>query len=190
MLVRFAAESKWTPEKDWSAYARKKLTFGDVSPQKALQLAELALDRRINEGIPAPAYTGEILEVIKALITSPKVAARVPTSLDYYLFGNSRFDLRAGSVEEHALKLSRRVLSALSYAAGISSSLWQTDVAQKELASPETRLSSVSASGGLQKPFAPTQQEVIGESSGAKSALEAPDKDADQQQTSIAGIEN
>jgi len=39
MLVRFAAESKWTPEKDWSAYARKKLTFGDVSPNKALQLA-------------------------------------------------------------------------------------------------------------------------------------------------------
>ena len=33
MLVRFACETKWTPQEEWSEYARKKLTFGDVPPQ-------------------------------------------------------------------------------------------------------------------------------------------------------------
>jgi hypothetical protein len=139
MLVRFAAECKWTPEKDWTAYGRKKLTFGDVSPQKALQLAELALDRRISEGIPAPAYTREILDVIKVLIANPQIAARVPTSLDHYLFGDRRPDLSNDPLYERSLSLSRRVLSALSYAAGIGRTVLEVQSRQKEFyATPQT----------------------------------------------------
>jgi hypothetical protein len=135
MLVRFAAESKWTPEKDWSAYARKKLTFGDVSPTKALQLAQLALDRKIIEGIPAPAYTNEIIQLIKVLVSNPQLAARLPNALDQYLFdqvlmGQSR--VKSLEVDEEASgRLVRRVLSALSYAGGIPAAIWQIDPPQK-----------------------------------------------------------
>ena len=145
MLVRFAAESKWTPEKDWTAYARKKLTFGDVSPQKALQLAELALDRRISEGIPAPSYTQEILDVIKVLIATPLIAARVPISLDYYLFGDRQAGLSADPIYERSLSLSRRVLSALSYAARVDRSVWERQSGQKNLSYVEPQVPSRTA---------------------------------------------
>lgn len=138
MLVRFAAESKWTPEKDWSAYARKKLTFGDVSPAKALQLAQFALDRKIIEGIPAPAYTGEVIQLIKVLINNPRLAARIPNALDQYLFdqvlaARPRVLDHASETDEEALsRLAKRVLSALSYAAGIPAAIWQIEKRPKE----------------------------------------------------------
>lgn len=185
MLVRFAVESKWTPEKDWTAYARKKLTFGDVSPQKALQLAELALDRRISEGIPSPSYTGEILEVIKTLIMNPKVAARVPTELDHYLFGGGASNRRVNSVSsrpddrdrEDAVRLIRRVLSALSYAAGIPGLVWQPEFEQKELAYQATPGLSASAAAGGAKPIEVEQRADLSESVQARVEPGASDED-------------
>ena len=178
MLVRFAAESKWTPEKDWTGYARKKLTFGDVSPQKALQLAELALDRRISEGIPSPAYTGEIIEVIRALIANPNIAAHLPMALDFYLFGRGPMGrgnpLNVNGVgekgAEDALRMSRRVLSALSYAAGIPSVLWQSELHQKEVPHSAMVLSSEGAAMGGRPICADQADMPNGSTSGQPSA--------------------
>ena len=131
MLVRFAAESKWMPEKDWSAYARKKLTYGDIPPHKAQQLAKLALDRDFFEGLPTPEYTDEILQVIKFLISQPSVAAITPYALDFHLFGrvlgsvpNDYVAPVLGRLQEDALKMGRRILSALAYAAQVPANLW------------------------------------------------------------------
>jgi hypothetical protein len=108
-----------------------------VSPQKALQLAELALDRRISEGIPAPTYTREILDVIKVLIATPQIAARVPVILDFYLFGDRGGILQNDPLYDRSLSLSRRVLSALSYASGVSNSLWNYQTGQRDLSEVE-----------------------------------------------------
>jgi hypothetical protein len=132
MIIRFACETKWTPEKDWADYARKKLTYGDVSPQKAQELARLALDRELPEGIPAPPYTAEVIRVLAALRSNPEIAARLPYYLDYYLFGYIVRESHAGyrtapltdSTGDGTLKLTRRILSALSYAAGVPSAIW------------------------------------------------------------------
>lgn len=133
MLVRFAAEVKWTPEKDWTDYARKKLTFGDVPPHKARELAQLALDRAIPEGIPAPHYTTEVIRLLDSLLANPTVTARLPYFLDYHLFGyllrdsihNHRSPVVLDTRAESAIRLSKRVLSALSYAAGTPNTLWE-----------------------------------------------------------------
>jgi len=156
MLVRFAAESKWTPEKDWSAYARKKLTFGDVSPNKALQLAQYALDRKIVEGIPAPAYTNEIIQLIKSLIINPNVAASLPIVLDRHLFDQvlmkrPRPALPQTTDDDEVLKLARRTLSAISYAAGIPASIWQTS-SHENIATP-TKVTVKSATDGTKQPL-------------------------------------
>ena len=132
MLVRFACETKWTPEEEWSEYARKKLTFGDVPPNKARQLAKLALDTEFFEGLPSPEYTEEIVGVVGALISQPAAASTVPQALDYKLFGQGLGSedapkLQVGVLDAGSAKLGRQVLSALSYAAEVPVSLWEAD---------------------------------------------------------------
>jgi hypothetical protein len=131
MLVRFAAESKWMREKDWSAYARKKLTYGDVPPQKARQLAKLALSQEFFNGLPAPEYTDEVLQAIGLLISRPEIAAVTPYALDFQLFGRVLGSVPRdyvipvlGHLQEDALKVGRRILSVLAYAAAIPADMW------------------------------------------------------------------
>jgi hypothetical protein len=131
MLVRFACEVKWTPEEDWSEYARKKLTYGDVPPQKARQLAKLALDTSFFEGLPSPEYTDEIVEVIRALVSQPAGASTVPQALDMRLFGQELggiediTELQTAALHPGSAKLGNLVLSALSYAAEVPVNLWE-----------------------------------------------------------------
>jgi len=134
MLVRFAAESKWSPENQWSDHARKKLTYGDVPPQKAQQLAKLALTRDFYEGLPRPAYTEEVVQAIKSMISRPRVAALAPYALDFQLFGrvlgslsNDYVSPVLGELQEDTLKMGKRILSALAYAAEIPTSLWDAE---------------------------------------------------------------
>lgn len=132
MLLRFACETKWTPEAEWSDYAHKKLTYGDVPPQKARQLAKLALDRDFFEGLPSPEYTDEIVGVIGALISQPVAATSVPQALDFRLFGQELSsegisESFKGILHSDSVRLSKRVLSALSYAAGVPANLWEAD---------------------------------------------------------------
>lgn len=130
MLVRFACETKWTPEEEWTEYARKRLTFGDVPPNKARQLAKLALNTEFFEDLPSPEYTEEIVGVVGALISQPAAASTVPQALDYKLFGQGLGSedapkLRVGELDTGSAKLGRQVLSALSYAAEVPASLWE-----------------------------------------------------------------
>jgi hypothetical protein len=132
MLLRFACETKWTPETEWSVYARKKLTYGDVPPHKARQLAKLALDRDFFEGLPSPEYTDEIVSVIGALISQPAVAAFVPQALDFRLFGQELSsedgsESLTGILYPDSVRLGKRVLSTLSYAADVHANLWEAD---------------------------------------------------------------
>lgn len=136
MLVRFAAESKWTPEIQWSDFACKKLTYGDISLEKARQLTKLALSYDISKGLPKPQYTEEILQIIKSLIAQPRVAAYVPYTLDLHLFGqvlggNIASDyvspVLGPSMQENAYKLGKRILSALAYAAEIPANTWNIE---------------------------------------------------------------
>jgi hypothetical protein len=132
MLLRFASETKWTPEAEWSDYARKKLTYGDVPPQKARQLAKLALDRDFFEGMPSPEYTEEVVSVIGTLISQPAAAATVPQALDFKLFGQELGSEDSSQTLSNVLhpdsaRLGKRVLSALSYAADIPADLWEAD---------------------------------------------------------------
>lgn len=132
MLLRFAAECKWTPETEWMDYARKKLTYGDVSPQKAKQLAKLALKQDFYDGLPTPKYTDELLEVIKTLIAKAGSATVTPYVLDHYLFAqilgrlsNKTVVTLLGDQYDEAFKAGKRVLSALSYAAEMSAQIWE-----------------------------------------------------------------
>ena len=131
MLIRFAIETKWTPEDDWSDYARKKLTYGDVPPQKAKQLAKLALDREFYGGLPKPLYTEEIIQVLRILISNPVLASLVPYALDYYLLGrifsetpNNYVSPVLGELQTEAFKVCKQILSVLAYAAEISNEIW------------------------------------------------------------------
>lgn len=133
MLVRFAATSKWTPEKDWSDHARKRLTYGDVPPQKAKQLAAMALDTTFYNGLPTPEYTEEIVSLIKAYISQPLAASIAPYVIDFQLFGRILRGLPrdyANPVlvgQEDGIRLARKTLSVLSYAAGVPPSIWSAD---------------------------------------------------------------
>lgn len=132
MLVRFACETKWTPEEEWSEYARKKLTYGDVPPQKARQLAKLALDTNFFEGMPSPQYTEEIVGVIGALISQPAAASTVPQALDFKFFGQELGSEDTPESQNNVLhansaKLGKQVLSTLSYAAELPTTLWEGD---------------------------------------------------------------
>lgn len=161
MLVRFAVENKWTPEKDWADYARKRLTFGDVSPQKARQLAQLALERNIPETIPAPPYTREIVAVLGTLINNPRVASLLPYALDFYLCGDRLRHLAGvnGSPRiidaqyEDALRLGKRILSALAYAADLPATFWEVERPKEKAPKQEPPLhaeGSSSVNGHLQ----------------------------------------
>jgi len=131
MLVRFASESKWTPQDDWSDYARKRLTYGDVPPQKATQLAKLALKRELYGGLPKPVYTEEIIEVLRLLILKQKMASLVPYALDFHLLGNVLLKMKDGYIspvlaesQVEVLKLCKQILSVLAYAAEIPNDIW------------------------------------------------------------------
>lgn len=131
MLVRFATESKWTPEDDWADSARKRLTYGDVPPQKANQLAKLALDREHYGSLPKPAYTEEIIHVLRMLISNPQLTLLIPFSLDFHLFGKALGKLPEKYVApvlqdsyDELIKANKQILSAIAYAAGISSEIW------------------------------------------------------------------
>ncbi len=122
-LVKFVTECKWAAEGDWMDYARKKLTYGDLPPAAARQLATLAIGPQYAKGLPSPEYQGEALELIRALMADQNMAAVVPYALDYLLLG----ELLAGraeqlpylgSLQEPALKTARRVLSVLEYCSG------------------------------------------------------------------------
>lgn len=138
MFVRFAVISKWMPETDWTDYARKKLTYGDMPTQKALKLAKFALDRDFFEGLPKPRYTDEILAVIKSLISQPSVAAVTPYALDFLLFGHTLGGISndlslpaLGTLQEDAFKMGKRMLSALAYAAELPATVWAVDNTNK-----------------------------------------------------------
>lgn len=144
MLVRFACETKWTPEEEWSEYARKKLTFGDVPPNKARQLAKLALDTNFFEGLPSPEYTEEIVGVVGALISQPAAASTVPQALDYKLFGQELGSEEApesqiGVIDAGSAKLGKQILSALSYAAEVPASLWEANEEDRDDAANSNR---------------------------------------------------
>jgi hypothetical protein len=133
MLLRFAAESKWTPEKDWSDHARKRLTYGDVTPQKARQLAEMAFNRDFFNGLPTPFYTEEIVDLLASIISQPVAASMIPYIIDFQLFGRllggilSKPGIPQLVSHDDTLKLARRLLSVLSYAADVPASIWNVE---------------------------------------------------------------
>lgn len=134
MLVRFAIESKWTPEQDWSDHAKKRLTFGDVPPRKVRELTRLALDFDFFETLPSPKYTDEVVGLIRSLIDQPSVAAVTPYALDFYLLGqvmDSASEDSAtrvlGELQSSASKVTRQILSTLSYAADVPQDIWNTE---------------------------------------------------------------
>ncbi|MFW9878104.1 MAG: hypothetical protein ACFFG0_33910 [Candidatus Thorarchaeota archaeon] len=134
MLVRFAAESIWTPKVDWSDYARKKLTYGDVSPEKARKLAKLAYSQDFHKGLPEPEYMDEIIELIKDLISKPEMTALIPFFLDFRLFGSILGEIPEKTTcplieekQEELNKIGKRILSTLSFAAKIDSNLWDCE---------------------------------------------------------------
>lgn len=142
MLLRFACENKWTMESDWTAYAQKKMTYGDISPQQAQRLAgKLVGEAQIGDSL-SPTYTEELISVIKMLIEDQDMAAKVPYALDYYLFGslsltysNKSERIVPRQVEEKTMRAVRQIISALSYAAEISSKIWSRENFSKRTSS-------------------------------------------------------
>jgi len=127
MLVRFACNSRWTPEKDWTSNLEKKLTYGDFSPHKAQQLAGIAFQSGFHAGLPAPHYVDEVTQLVKHFIAHPLLAATVPPALDARLFGKSSHNGLPSVIprpHDEILRLSRRVLSVISYAAQIPGDVW------------------------------------------------------------------
>jgi hypothetical protein len=215
MLTRFAAESKWTPERDWSDHVRKRLTYGDVSPQKARQLAEITFDRNFFHGLPTPHYAEDIVKLIGAFINQPMAASITPYVIDFQLFGRILRErprdyenpLLIG--QEEALRLARRVLSTLSYAADVPSNIWSAEETRAEIKTnaapnitPPVNLKSV-ASGHESKTLA-THEETkpfhkpneTGSdqgkvtSSGSKQDLESAKKVVSETEKTVDGVEN
>ncbi len=131
MLVRFAIEAKWLPEHNWIDYAKKKLTYGDIPPKKAQKLAKLALDHNFANGLPAPQYADEIIELLKMLIAQPEITVVLPYIMDFILLGvglqgidKKRIVLFTGEKKENAFKAVRRILSVIAYAADLPSDIW------------------------------------------------------------------
>lgn len=131
MLVRFASESKWTPEDNWSDYARKRLTYGDIPPQKANQLAKLALNHEHYGGLPKPPYTEEFIHIIKLLVSKPRLASLIPFALDFQLFGRTMGKMPEEYIapvlqdlREELIKHCKQILSVLAYASDIPNDIW------------------------------------------------------------------
>lgn len=135
MLVRFAAESKWTPQDDWSDYARKRLIYGDIPPQKARQLAKLALDQNYFGELPKPFYTEEIIGILRLLISKQKLTSLVPYGLDFYLLGRSYGVLDEQYVspflnqaQDDVLAICKQILSVVAYAAELPNEIWSPKI--------------------------------------------------------------
>jgi hypothetical protein len=124
-LLRFAEEVKWTPEKDWQTNLRNRLTYGDVPRAKAIELANVALKRDFQDGLPVPQYADEIAAVVKAILKKPAAALNLALILDELLLGSS-FEYEASpsgagglkeSLGDEKVGLAQRLISALDYAA-------------------------------------------------------------------------
>ncbi len=133
MLLRFAAESKWTPEKDWASNLSKRLTYGDVSPRKAQELTRLAFDKDYASGIPVPPYVDEVTQLASYLIHHPAIAAHIPYGLDLLLTGRllghvppTHKSPVLGQSQDDVLKAAKRLLSVLSYAANLQPDVWES----------------------------------------------------------------
>lgn len=132
MLVRFAAECKWMPEKHWRAYAQSRLTFGDISPRKAQKLAELALLGMPRGSIPKPEYADEVVEMIGLLIANGRSAALLPYYLDMLLFGVRMGSMPAdhqspiiGEAQREIEVIGKQLLSTIAYASRVSPDIWE-----------------------------------------------------------------
>jgi len=132
MFVRFAATSKWTPEKDWMDHAKKLLTYGDLPPKKAQQLAKLvgALPEA-SGGLPAPDYLDEFLQLLARMIERPEAAAMLPYAIDLELQGKALsrvptdyFPVTMRGLEGDVTSLCKRTLSAISFATKLPVNVW------------------------------------------------------------------
>lgn len=133
MLVRFAAISKWTPEKDWMDHAQKLLTYGDLPPKKAQQLAKLVALPEIAGALPAPEYLDEVIQLLARMIERPTAAALLPFTVDLELQGKilgsvpqSYYPAALKGLEEDAISLCKRTLSAFSFATQLPATVWST----------------------------------------------------------------
>ncbi|MBA4075122.1 MAG: hypothetical protein C0508_08770, partial [Cyanobacteria bacterium PR.023] len=143
MLIRFIVEIKWLDEKDWRDYARKKLTYGDVPVQKAVSLARTAFGEEFFDGLPAPHYCAEVLDLIGALM-SQRSMCQLPISIDKFLFGYILVGKEIGPFfEKGQFKAVKQVLSVLSYASGMNAEFW-TQPLKHPLAAPDVTLKSTS----------------------------------------------
>lgn len=119
MLLRFAEEANWFPDKDWKSILQKRLTYGDVRPSKAVRLAQIALDKEFPNGLPAPEFADELAGAVEAIIQKPDCACLLPNSVEYLLFhADDRlpFHGQDRSRDDEVIGLAKRVISALSYA--------------------------------------------------------------------------
>jgi hypothetical protein len=126
MLLRFVEEAKWIPERDWHSTLTQRLTFGDVPPGKALELARIALNRAFHDGLPPPEYAEEVGGLVAHLIARPALAAWVPFAVDFLIAGPLACPVAAAEplaipaeLRAESLGLARRVISTVRYAAGI-----------------------------------------------------------------------
>lgn len=130
MLLRFIAEVKWLDEKDWRDYARKKLTYGDTPVQKAVSLARTAFGEEFFDGLPAPHYCAEVLDLVAALMNKRSMV-QLPVLVDRFLFGFliTGRDYR-DQFEKSQYRPIKQLLSVLSYASGMSIEFWTQPLAQ------------------------------------------------------------
>jgi hypothetical protein len=132
MLSRFSAETKWTPKTSRTDYARKKLTYGDTPPGKAQELAKIAMGQTFHNVFPPPKFADETILLIDSLVENSLLAAKMPYAADYLLFGrvlegipDSHVVPYLGAEQDDAIKMVKKLLSLLSFAAEIPNSIWE-----------------------------------------------------------------
>lgn len=121
MLLRFVDEAKWLPEAEWRQNLSRRLTYGDVPPKKALQLARAALDQAFHDGLPPPEYTEEISALVGQMISNPAVAVWAPVAVDYLRFAvGTKPHIPTVPDDLHAavLLLAKRTISAIGFGTG------------------------------------------------------------------------
>lgn len=184
MLLRFVSEIKWLPEKDWTEYAKKKLTYGDMPPKKAVELVKIAYKTQFHDGLPAPSYTDEVFALLEALMNSSN-SIHVPYFLEYDLAGHKLCGSRSNLMDEKLVKaqdlakLIKRLISVLSYAAEFEPSFWEREFDVESLKSSGVRISAYDP----QKDYSKHVEESPTQAKESKAAESLPSPTDEKQQS-------
>jgi hypothetical protein len=126
MLVRFVTRHKWYAEKDWTNILLSRLTYGDVPPEKARELVQIAFRGSSGRGLPPPEFADELIALIQRLMHEDELIGYIPLAMDALLSIRSTMHdipedmlhFMPPQLRSDAIKLCRKCISTFRFASG------------------------------------------------------------------------